>query len=572
MNTFILKSRAVFDGISDTYRPMAILIENDRIAELLPYEFDSPSASENSGKYADMPVYDMGDNLIMPSFIDAHTHIFSGAVAASPYVCNTLDICHSESECVDMIVEYAKQHPEQKRIRGMGWFVGGWADDSLPDKRSLDAYFPDTPVYLECADAHSMWLNSAALKEAGIRADANFSGGIIETFPDGELTGMLIEPAAYAPAMEKFMDFTDAEMMEIHRNFNRVLAENGIAGLSEMFADDYTEETFQKYMVLKKLDEQEGLHANVYVYTKLFGYTSFEAFYRMREQLDSRHFHITGLKGFLDGVTETYTGLLLEPYTDCPDTCGENLPLWPKAKMEQEIEAANREGIQVRLHCIADGSVRMALDMYERARKKTGRYDIRNTVEHIENIHPDDIRRFRQLGVIASMQPYHLILSNNDKIVRLGKKRCRYEWPMKSLTEAGAKLALGTDYPVVSLNPFRTIHAAVTRKDSQGAVSGQNPWEALDMATTLRAYTYEAACVYQAERETGSIETGKKANLIVLNQNLFTVHAEEIPNTKVLMTLFEGTVIYNSENANFKNRTGGHEYEKSKGSGNADEL
>ena len=110
----------------------------------------------------------------------------------------------------------------------------------------------------------------------------------------------------------------------------------------------------------------------------------------MKEKLDSRHFQITGLKGFIDGVTETYTGLLLEPYTDRPDTCGEKLPLWPRTKMQEEITAANEAGIQVRLHCIADGSVRMALDMYEEAEKRTGRKDLRNTIEHIENIHPDD--------------------------------------------------------------------------------------------------------------------------------------------------------------------------------------
>ena len=191
-------------------------------------------------------------------------------------------------------------------------------------------------------------LNSAALAEAGIRPNPSLANGMIETYPDGELTGMLIEPEAYAPAMEKFMDFTDEEMTEIHRHFKQVLAENGVAGLSEMFAEDYTEEIYKKYELLKKLDDEEGLYANVYVYTKLFGYTSFEKFFEMKEKLDSRHFQITGLKGFIDGVTETYTGLLLEPYTDRPDTCGEKLPSGRERRCRRRLRR------QMRLACRSD--------------------------------------------------------------------------------------------------------------------------------------------------------------------------------------------------------------------------
>lgn len=146
------------------------------------------------------------------------------------------------------------------------------------------------------------------------------------------------------------------------------------------------------------------------------------------------------------------------------------------------------------------------------------------------------------------MQPYHLILSNNDKIVRLGKKRCRYEWPMKSITNTGAAFAVGTDYPVVGLDPFQTIYAAVTRKDADGRISGQNPWEVIDMATVLKGYTYGAAYVYQAEDRTGSIEEGKCANLIVLDQNLFTIDPEKIPDTKVVWNIFEGQTIYDRLN------------------------
>ena len=537
---YIIRSKAVYDGVSEEYKEMAILIQGDRIAEILPWNVES------SGKYAEIPLYDYGDRLIMPSFVDAHTHIFSGAIAASDYVCSDLGMCRSEEECVEMIKKYADSHPDLKRIRGIGWFVGNWTDDHLPDKRSLDKVLPDIPVYLQCADAHSMWLNTKALNEAGIQPDPDLPNGVIETFPDGSLTGMLIEPAAYQPAMDRYMEFTEEELLDIYRNFQKVLAKNGVSALSEMFVDDYTIDTYNRYGLLKMLDENEGLNANVYVYTKMFGCKDYNAFHEMKQYFNSKHFHIAGLKGFIDGVTETYTGLLLEPYTDKPETCGDGLPLWPEEKMQDEIIRANREGLQVRLHCIADGSVRMALNMYEKSRNINGKSDVRNTVEHIENIHPEDMGRFAELDVIASMQPYHLTLSNNDKIIRIGAQRCRYEWPIRSILEKGAKIAIGTDFPVVELNPFKTIYAALTRKDDDGIPTGHNPWETLDIYSVLKAYTAGAAYLYHAEKEIGSIETGKYANMIVLSKNILKEDPEEILRTEVSANIFEGNLIYQS--------------------------
>lgn len=535
---YIVRSKNIFDGVEDRPKPAAILINGDKIEKILPWEYQTDE------KYSGYPLKDYGEQLIMPSFVDAHTHVFSGAVVASDYVCSDLGTCKSEAECVEMIKKFADEHPNLTRIRGTGWFVGNWDNAPLPDKRSLDAVLPDIPVYLQCADCHSFWMNTAALEEAGISPDPDFPNGIIGTFPNGELNGILMEPAACEPATEKFMDFSKEEMIAIHKNFQRLLSSYGIGAVSEMFADDYVDATYESYDLLKKIDEQDGLSAHVYAYTKLFGYTDFTPFYRMREHFNSPHFHIAGLKGFIDGVTETYTGLLLEPYTDKPDSCGEGLPLWPKEKMQQEIIAANKEGIQVRLHCIADGSVRMALDMYEESVKINGETGLRNTIEHIENIHPSDIERFAKLRVIPSMQPYHVTLSNNDKIFRIGEERCEYEWPIRTILRAGGEIAIGTDFPVVTINPFMTIYAAVTRKDDVGEVVCHNPWEALDMSDVLKAYTIGAAKVYHAEKEMGTLEAGKLANLIVLSQNLFEIPAEKIEDTSVTTNIFEGKEIY----------------------------
>lgn len=535
-NCFVLRSRQVFTGCTDGPSAASIVIKEGRIQKVLPWNY-----GKTGNEYKDIPLYDYGEKLVMPSFVDAHTHIFSGAVNASSFVCDTLGECSSQKECVDMIRQYAQDHPELRRIRGAGWFIGKWPEKILPDKKSLDEVIPDKPVYLMCADCHSMWLNSMALKEAGITEDYTVENGQVCRFDNGELTGLLIEPEAYRPGEEKYMDFSEDEMYQIYEEFQKILVRYGIAAVSEMFGYDYTEEMFERYDILKKLDEQQKMKSDVYIYTRLSGNDHFDAYKKMKKYFQTPHIHIAGMKGFLDGVTETHTGLLLEPYTDRPDTCGEGVPLWPKEKMQEEIIAANRQQIQVRLHCIADGSVRMALDMYEESRKYTDISKLRNTIEHIENIHPEDIDRFSELGVVPSMQPAHLTMADDDgKMLQIGPERCRYGWPLNTLWERNGSVALGTDYPVVSINPFLTIYAAATRKNEDGKKIGNNPWEVLSMSKILRAYTIEAAKVYHAEQEIGTLEEGKKANLIVLSQNLFEVEENEIRNTAVEVNYFEG--------------------------------
>ena len=260
----------------------------------------------------------------------------------------------------------------------------------------------------------------------------------------------------------------------------------------------------------------------------------------MKEHFDSGHFQINGVKGFIDGVTETHTGMLLKPYTDQPDTCGEGVPLWPASRMEEEILAANRNGIQVRLHAIGDGAVRLALDLYEKSEAVNGKQGFCNTIEHIENIAPEDIDRFRGHNIIASMQPYHLTLSNRKKIDQIGAERCKYEWPIKTLLKHGAKIACGTDYPVVDLNPFQTVYAAVTRKDADGIPMGHNSGEELSLEEVLLAYTQGAANAYHVQDKMGTLEAGKLANFIILSNNIFDVSAREILDTKVCVNYFEG--------------------------------
>ena len=281
MGKFILRSKAVFTGLEDFPRPAAIAVVDKKIQAVLPWDY------HRDKDYADWPLYDYGEKMIMSSFLDAHTHLFSGAIDGSRYVCSDLGEGRSQAECVKIIKEFADAHPDYKRIRGSGWFITNWGDEPLPDKRLLDEAIPDRPVYLFCADCHSMWLNSRALEEAGIDPDRKMDNGVNVKFENGELSGLLLEPAACEPAQKKYMEFSEEEMREIHRNFQEVLADHGIAAASEMFADDYTEETMKKYDILKKLDEEEGLKAQIFSYMKLFGYTEFSGYFKFQKHFDS---------------------------------------------------------------------------------------------------------------------------------------------------------------------------------------------------------------------------------------------------------------------------------------------
>ena len=202
MAELILKSRNVFTALNDRPEPGAVIIDGKKIAGVVSY------GREKDYIQRDTVIIDAGEKLIMPGFIDAHTHFFQGAVTASEYVCTDIENAGSERECAEIIRKFALSHPEYDRIRGFGWFVPKWDTDAFPTRVSLDEAVPDRPVYMVCADTHSMWLNTKALEECSIKADMPLRSGHIGVNEDGSLSGMLIEPDAYAPAMKKFTEFS----------------------------------------------------------------------------------------------------------------------------------------------------------------------------------------------------------------------------------------------------------------------------------------------------------------------------------------------------------------------------
>ena len=533
----IITSNAVFTSCGDEPFEGGVAIKGNRIVAV--------GSREEISKYrtADTAVYDYGDQLIMPGLIDGHDHLWWGAVADSEHVVD-LTSSTSEEEAIEMIKKYAVEHPEEKRIRGFGWFPANWNDAPLPTKKTLDEAVPDRPAYMNCADAHTLWVNSLALEESGYTPDMELAAGSVGVDENGEMNGLIYEPDAMAYGWKNFYDFPEEQIRTIMKNFMKGLAAQGVTSLSEMSADEYTDYFHDRYLVFKDMAESGEFTSRVHAFTAFMRKTDFTEAVKWKEEFNSSTFRVTGVKGFLDGVTSTYTGLLLEPYTDRPDTTGEGVPLDTQESLNASVIAANAAGLPVRIHCIAEGSVRMALDAFEESLKVNGKHGLVNSIEHIETMHPDDIPRFRELGVVASMQGEHLPLEMNEKVARLGEERCRYEWPFRSLADAGAVLAFGTDFPVVYYNQFKGIYAAVARKNYDGTIAGVDNGEKLTLPEALRAHTIGSAIVYGRDDEIGTLEAGKLADVIVLDRNLFTADVEEIKDAEVVLTVMDGNVVF----------------------------
>lgn len=533
----IIKSNAVFTVHDENPFRGGVAMKGNRIVAVAGYDDIDRYITE------DTKVMEYGDNLVMPGLIDAHDHFWWGAVAGSNHVVDITD-SESEEEAVRKIKQYADDNPDEKRIRGFGWYPSTWHDAPLPTKKSLDDAIPDRPVYMNCADAHTGWLNTKALEESGYYPGMKLGAGYLGMDEKGELNGLVHEPDALIIAWEKYYDFPSDQIHEITLKLLKGLARYGVTSVGEMSADDYKDSTRNRYNIFREMEMKGELTCRIHSFMKFMRMTDFDVTKQWQEKFNSDIFRISGVKGFLDGVMSTYTGYLLEPYEDRPDTCGYGVPLDTAESFNASVVAANAAGLPVRVHAIGDAAVRMALDAYECSIQKNGRHGLRNTVEHMEIYDPKDLPRFKELGVIASMQGEHLPLERNEKIIRVGEERTKRQWAFRSILDAGATLAFGTDYPVVFFNQFPGIYASITRRNYDGTIAGVECNEYITLGEALTANTLGSAKAYTREHELGTLETGKLADVIVLDRNLFDVPVEEIKDTRVLLTIMNGKIVY----------------------------
>lgn len=526
----MISSRAVFTGLADLPEKAAIAIKDNKILAVGPEEEIRPYVGEHTA------VYLFENQMVLPGFHDFHLHMMQGAVAMGGV--NLFD-ARSEEEALAMVREFADTHPEHPWVIGFSWDSGFWETQRPPNRHSLDRILPDRPAVLFHVEAHYAWVNSKALEVAGItRHTENPPFGIIGKDDEGEPDGLLYETAMDA-IIRLAYDFSEERKKELFGSFLAHAAGLGVTAVHDLFAAESLA-ALNDYRIYKEFEDNGELTARIHLWPALNG--DMNRAKALRDTYRSDKLRVSGLKQFIDGVITARTARLLAPYADRPDTRGETT--FPPETLKKWVVDADKEGFAIRFHAIGDGAIRLALDTYEEAQKANGRGDSRHSVEHVEVIHPDDIPRFGKLGVTASMQPNHLRMSERGVYTgRIGTEREKHVFSIHSLQAAGARLAFGTDFPIDMLNPLVQIYAAAARIDS-GGYDVWHPHERITLAEALKAYSSGPAYGAFREHELGTLEAGKLADLVVLERNLFELPLEEIPNTKVLLTIVDGKVVF----------------------------
>lgn len=534
---FILKSKNVFDGLSDVPEPKSIVIK-DKLIVAVGEEEEIEAQIDPSTK-----IIDVGERLVTYGLHDSHVHLILAGMYQKH---GNLASAKSEEEAAKMLFDFEQEHPSEGWIIGFGWYHVFWDHKRIPTKKTLDQYFPDRPVFLLNAELHGAWVNSKALEIAGITEDTpDPFGGYFDRDENGVPLGHLYETAL--GEVGKFaLTFSLKREREYIEAFMNSAKKIGFTSVNDM--QPYFGMEMGNLDAYQTLDQEDKLTIRVHVAKNLL--IDIEELTRIREQCHSNRLKVNLLKQFLDGVPTTHTGLMIEDYSDAKFLGDRGNCLSPLTEIRNAILEAHRRDFSVRLHSCGDLSARYALDYYEEAIKKYGKTKSRHGIEHIEVIDKKDIPRIKELEIIPSMQPEHLAITqsykDNPYTLTLGPERIQFSWPWKTMLNQAGVIAIGSDCPVVDNNPFLEIYRAVTRVHNDGEPKGGwNPQERLTMAEVLRGYTYGGAYGVSREKEMGTIQKGMFADLVVFSRNLFELNnPTEILDTQIDMTIMDGKIIY----------------------------
>jgi predicted amidohydrolase YtcJ len=478
-------------------------------------------------------VIDLQGKFAMPGFNDAHLHFGDGALALQGV---DLREAKDETEFVTKIKNYAATLPKGTWILRGNWNHENWPSHKHPSKELIDPATPDHPVFVCRIDDHIALANSLALKLSGIdRETPNPPGGEIKKDPGtGEPTGILIDKAwdLLSRAIPPFMFEQTKATLTAGLAF---AAKNGITS----FQDNSSALDFQVYQALL----QEGkLTARVSAWRPAELIDHFIAV-GVKANFGSDMLRIGTLKIYADGSMGAGSALFYEPYSDDPSTCG--LSLLSEEELNRAIIAGDAAGLQLAIHAIGDRANTLVLDALDRAYKKNGGRIRRHRIEHCQVVTPEDLARYKSLGVIASIQPSHCIDDLAWAEKRIGRERCKNSYRVGSFIQHGIPIAFGTDWAVESLNPMVGLYAAVTRESISGGPSdGWFPNEKITIEQAIAGYTLGSAYAEFAEQKKGSLEVGKLADIVVLSNNLLEVSPKEYLDTEVLCTIVDGKVVY----------------------------
>jgi predicted amidohydrolase YtcJ len=513
----------------DRRRPWAdaVLIHGDRV------EAVGASAAIRKRATPTTRVIDAHGMMVTPGFIDSHVHFLDGGFALSSV---KLRDAKTKAEFVRRIRDYAATLPAGAWILNGDWDHTSWGGE-LPERSWIDSVTPNNPVWINRLDGHMNLANSLALRAAHITRDTkDVEGGTIVRDAAGEPTGVLkdnamgLMTAVPDPTVELSLRALDSAMTYV--------AERGVTSVDHMGG-------WGDLAIFERAHELGALRTRIAAAVPLASWA------RLRDTVVERGrgdawLSIGGLKGFVDGSLGSHTAAMLEPFTDAPNDRGlfvntpEDLYAW--------TSGADKAGLQVMVHAIGDSAIRTQLNIYQRVERENGPRDRRFRIEHAQHISPADIPRFAQLGVIASMQPYHAIDDGRwaDKVI--GPERAKGTYAFRSLLDAGAILAFGSDWFVAPATPLEGIYAAATRRTLDDLhPGGWVPEQKIRVEEALRAYTSGGAYATFREQELGALATGKLADLVIIDRDITRVAPESIRDARIMLTMVGGRVVYDRE-------------------------
>lgn len=476
-------------------------------------------------------VIDGQGHTLTAGFIDTHVHLLWGSI----WMGNAqLQEVRTKEDLKKVLTDFAEQNKTNP------WVVGRGIKYSIVSTRQeLDEIIADRPVYVGAFDGHTGWANTKALEMAGIlRGDGHqLVNGIVVRDQNGWATGELRE----GDAMRLVMDLVPVPDVNRKRELLKLAIhefnKTGITSVHNMNGD------MEELMAYAALEDSGEMNLRVYVPYHVKPEATEEMLSEAAEMAKVKMDYVRGgaAKFFMDGVWESYTAYNVHPYADDPDVKVE--PIFSLEHFTRMASLCDQMGLQIAVHCCGDGAVRQALDGYEAVQKINGKRDSRHRVEHIEVCQPEDMPRFKELGVVASMQTSHAPFSREEDMVwtkRTGPQRWNFSFPWRSLKNAGARLSLGSDWTVAPFNPMVNIYVALNRKKYDESNLDQR----LTLDECILGYTRDAAYTEFMENEKGQVKEGYLADLVLFSDDLFQVKPENIMSAKPVLTMMDGRIVF----------------------------